>query len=141
SLLESASRTTTIPWYARSSEPGLGADLEPSPAGPISDGEFTGRPVPHIGAGRTLQTIRLGMDVGETFFKAQREAGEVFSMNTRFDPRPVVVVSHPDHIKSLVTQPDLAPSVTGESPVRPIVGLSVLTANGAQHRRQRKLLM
>jgi cytochrome P450 len=31
--------------------------------------------------------------------------------------------------------------VTGESPVRPIVGLSVLTAVGAQHRRQRKLLM
>ena len=141
SLLDNASRTATVPWYERSSEPGLSADLEPSPAGPVTEGEPAGRPVPHVGAGRTLQTIRLGMDIGGTFFKAQREAGEVFSLNTRFDPRPVVVVSHPDHIKSLVTQPDLAPSVTGESPIRPIVGLSVLTANGAQHRRQRKLLM
>ncbi len=140
SLLEHASRTTATPWYLRSSEPGLRADFVPSPAGPV-DGEAPDRPVPHVGAGRTLQTIRLGMDIGGTFFKGQREAGEVFSMNTRFDPRPVVVVSHPDHIKSLVTRPDLAPSVTGESPIRPIVGLSVLTANGAHHRRQRRLLM
>jgi cytochrome P450 len=151
SLLENVSRTSTVPWYARSSEPGLRVDFEPSPAGPVSDGEVpaVGVPpaqnawgtVPHVGAGRTLQTIRLGLDIGGTFFKAQREAGEVFSLNTRFDPRPVVVVSHPDHVKSLVSQPDLAPSVTGESPIRPIVGLSVLTANGAQHRRRRKLLM
>jgi cytochrome P450 len=141
SLLEHATRNDTPPWFERLSEPGLSADFEPSPAGPVSDDEAAGHPVPHVGAGRTLQTIRLGRDIGGTFFKAQREAGEVFSLNTRFDPRPVVVVSHPDHVKSLVTQPDLAPSVTGESPIRPIVGLSVLTANGAQHRRRRKLLM
>jgi cytochrome P450 len=142
SLLESARRTDETSWYRRTSEPDLKSEFHPSPAGPITDGDTTGgRPVPHIGAGRTRQTIRLGMDIGGTFFKGQREAGEVFSMNTRFDPRPVVIVSHPDHIKSLVTQPDLAPSVTGESPIRPIVGLSVLTANGAHHRRQRKLLM
>ena len=141
SLLEHATRNDTPPWFERSSEPGLSADFEPSPAGPVSDDEAAGRPVPHVGAGRTLQTIRLGRDIGGTCFTAQREAGEVFSLNTRFDPRPVVVVSHPDHIKSLVSQPDLAPSVTGESPIRPIVGLSVLTANGAQHRRRRKLLM
>ncbi len=141
SLLESARRADVTPWYLRTSEPDLTSEFRPSPAGPITDGQLTGGPVPHVGAGRTLQTIRLGMDIGGTFFKGQREAGEVFSLNTRFDPRPVVIVSHPDHIKSLVTQPDLAPSVTGESPIRPIVGLSVLTATGAQHRRQRKLLM
>jgi len=141
SLLESTRRADVTPWYLRTSEPDLTSEFRPSPAGPITDGQLTGREVPHVGAGRTLQTIRLGMDIGGTFFKGQREAGEVFSLNTRFDPRPVVIVSHPDHIKSLVTQPDLAPSVTGESPIRPIVGLSVLTATGAQHRRQRKLLM
>jgi cytochrome P450 len=140
SLLEHATRNDTTPWFKRTSEPALSAERQPSPAGPVDD-DATGRPVPHVGAGRTLQTIRLGNDIGGTFFKAQREAGEVFSLNTRFDARPVVVVSHPDHIKSLLTNPDLAPSVTGESPVRPIVGLSVLTAVGAQHRRQRKLLM
>ncbi|HJR89323.1 MAG TPA: cytochrome P450, partial [Aeromicrobium sp.] len=141
SLLESAKRTDATPWYLRTSDPGLAAEFTPSPAGPVDDGQPTGRTVPHVGAGRTLQTIRLGMDIGGTLFKAQREAGDVFSLNTRFDPRPVVFVSHPDHIKSLVTQPDLAPSVAGESPIRPIVGLSVLTATGAQHRRQRRLLM
>ncbi len=141
SLLQSASRTDVTPWYFRTSEPGLTAESRPSPAGPITDGAPAGGTVPHVGAGRTLQTIRLGLDIGGTFFKAQREAGDVFSLNTRFDPEPVVVVSHPDHIKSLMTQPDLAPSVAGESPIRPIVGLSVLTATGAHHRRQRKLLM
>lgn len=140
SLLEHVTNSDAIPWFERTSEPGLRAERQPSPAGPVDDVSGL-RPVPHVGAGRTLQTIRLGLDIGGTFFKGQREAGEVFSLNTRFDPRPVVIVSHPDHIKSLLTRPDLAPSVTGESPIRPIVGLSVLTASGAQHRRQRKLLM
>jgi cytochrome P450 len=141
SVLDSASRTDATPWHLRTSEPNLTSEFQTSPAGPITDGQPTGRSVPHVGAGRTLQTIRLGLDIGGTLFTAQREAGEVFSLNTRFDPRPVVIVSHPDHVKSLMTQPDLAPSVAGESPIRPIVGLSVLTATGAQHRRQRKLLM
>ena len=142
SLLENASRAATVPWYARSSEPGLSEERQPSAAGPITDEDPASlKSVPHIGAGRTLQTIRLGNDIGRTFFKGHREAGEVFSMNTRFDPNPVVVVSHPDHIKSLFANLDLAPSVTGESPVRPIVGLSVLTTVGTHHRRQRKLLM
>ena len=35
----------------------------------------------------------------------------------------VVVTSHPDHVKSLFTaKPEQAPSLTGESPLRPIVG-------------------
>ncbi|MFL6088803.1 MAG: cytochrome P450 [Aeromicrobium sp.] len=140
-LLDAAAHTDDMPWFARASEPGLTAELRPSAAGPITDGEVTGRGVPHIGAGRTLQTIRLGTDIGGTFFDGQRQAGQVFSMNTRFDRMPVVIVSHPDHVKSLLTEPQLAPSVTGESPIRPIVGLSVLTAVGTRHRRQRKLLM
>src|SRR5688572_30032485 len=127
SLLENASRATTVPWYTRSSEPGLSEERKPSVAGPLTDETPASlQAVPHVGAGSTLQTIRFGNDIGGTFFKGHREAGEVFSMNTRFDPNPVVVVSHPDHIKSLFANLDLAPSVTGESPVRPIVGLSVL---------------
>ena len=41
-----------------------------------------------------------------------------------------VVTSHPDHVRSLFTaKPEEAPSLTGESPLRPIVGPnSVLTA-------------
>jgi cytochrome P450 len=54
-----------------------------------------------------------------------------------------VVTSHPDHIRSLFTaKPDLVPSLTADSPLRPIVGGdSVLTANGRRHLRQRKLLL
>jgi cytochrome P450 len=54
-----------------------------------------------------------------------------------------VVTSHPDHVRSLFTaKPEEAPSLTGESPLRPIVGPnSVLTAVGPRHMRQRKLLL
>ena len=54
-----------------------------------------------------------------------------------------VVSSHPDHARSLFTaKPEHVPSLTAESPLRPIVGPgSVLTANGPRHLRQRKLLL
>ena len=46
-------------------------------------------------------------------------------------------------MRSLFTaKPEQAPSLTGESPLRPIVGPnSVLTAVGPRHMRQRKLLL
>ncbi len=58
-------------------------------------------------------------------------------------PGGPVVTSHPDHVRSLFTaKPEQAPSLTGESPLRPIVGTdSVLTSLGARHMRQRKLLL
>ena len=42
------------------------------------------------------------------------------------------MTGHPDHVRSLFTaKPELVPSLTAESPLRPIVGPnSVLTANG-----------
>jgi cytochrome P450 len=56
---------------------------------------------------------------------------------------PFVVTSHPDHVESLLkAKPQDAPSLTGESPLRPILGPnSVLTTIGEQHMRQRKLLL
>ncbi len=58
-------------------------------------------------------------------------------------PEPTTITSHPDHVRSLFTaKPEQAPSLTGESPLRPVVGPnSVLTAIGARHMRQRKLLL
>jgi len=49
----------------------------------------------------------------------------------------------PDHVRSLFTaKPEQAPSLTGESPLRPILGTrSVLTSVGERHMRQRKLLL
>jgi cytochrome P450 len=58
-------------------------------------------------------------------------------------PGSPVITSHPDHVRSLFTaKPEQAPSLTGESPLRPIVGPnSVLTSVGERHMRQRKLLL
>jgi cytochrome P450 len=77
----------------------------------------------------------------EFVFRWRRELGEVF--RTRETLGRSVVTSHPDHVRSLFTAaPELVPSITAESPLRPIVGpASVLTANGPRHLRQRKLLL
>jgi cytochrome P450 len=78
----------------------------------------------------------------EFVFKYRRELGEVFRMQGVIPGGPIIT-SHPDHVRSLFTaKPEQAPSLTGESPLRPILGPnSVLTAVGPRHMRQRKLLL
>ncbi len=115
----------------------------PSPAGPLQDDEV-GLPLPPVIAlPRTLQTLRFSVRQIEFVFAARRRLGEVFRMRGVIDRDALAVTSHPDHVKSLFTaKPELAPSLTGESPLRPIVGPnSVLTAVGPRHMRQRKLLL
>jgi cytochrome P450 len=92
---------------------------------------------------RALQTLRFSVRQIEFVFRARRELGDVFRLNSVVSDDLVVVTSHPDHVKSLFTaKPEEAPSLTGESPLRPIVGPnSVLTAVGPRHMRQRKLLL
>ena len=114
-----------------------------SPAGPAPD---DGRPPslpPATSLPRALQTLRFSVRQIEFVFRARRELGEVFRMRGVTDRDALVVTSHPDHVKSLFTaKPEQAPSLTGESPLRPIVGPnSVLTAIGPRHMRQRKLLL
>jgi cytochrome P450 len=74
---------------------------------------------------------------------AQRRFGDVWQMKLPTRTDRFVVTSHPDHVKSLFTaKPDDAPSATGESPLRPILGPnSVLTLVGPRHMRERKLLL
>src|SRR5947209_10150165 len=69
--------------------------------------------------------------------------GDVWEIKLLSRRDPFVVTAHPDHVQSLLkAKPDDAPSLTGESPLRPIVGpSSVLTSVGARHMRQRKLLL
>jgi cytochrome P450 len=76
-------------------------------------------------------------------FGARKELGGVFGVRFVVIPGGVVITDHPDHVRSLFTaKPDLVPSLTAESPLRPIVGPnSVLTANGPSHLRQRRLLL
>jgi cytochrome P450 len=122
---------------------GLVGEAAPSPAGPIDAAEAAGlRAPPTIQQPRLLQTLRFNQRQIEFVFRARRELGEVFRMRGIVAGDPVIT-SHPDHVRSLFTaKPEQAPSLTGESPLRPIVGPnSVLTAIGPRHMRQRKLLL
>jgi cytochrome P450 len=115
----------------------------PSPAGPIDEAELaTLAPAPNVQLPKLAQTARFSMRQIEFVFKGRREIGEVFRMRGVVPGGPVIT-SHPDHVKSLFTaKPEQAPSLTGESPLRPILGPnSVLTAVGPRHMRQRKLLL
>jgi cytochrome P450 len=119
-----------------------GGEAPPSPAGPISVEEAAAlRAPPVVPVARSLQVLRFNQRQIEFVFKARRKLGDVWGMRAYRDED--VVTSHPDHIRSLFTaDPEDAPSITGESPLRPIVGPnSVLTAVGARHMRQRKLLL
>ncbi|MGH2852935.1 MAG: cytochrome P450, partial [Solirubrobacteraceae bacterium] len=92
---------------------------------------------------RAVQALRISVRQIEMMFGARRQLGEVFAIKGRTKQDIVVVTGHPDHVRSLFTaKPEQAPSLTGESPLRPVVGPnSVLTLVGPQHMRQRKLLL
>jgi cytochrome P450 len=112
-----------------------------SPAGPAGAAEPIRRP-PAVPLPRPLQMLRFSRRQIEFVFRARRELGEVFEMQAGISGG-TIVSCHPDHARSLFTaKPELVPSLTAESPLRPIVGpASVLTANGESHLRQRKLLL
>jgi cytochrome P450 len=123
--------------------PELVGAAPPSPAGPIDPAELAELAAPpDIALPKLAQTLRFSMRQIEFVFKARRELGEVFRMQVVIPGGPVIT-SHPDHVRSLFTaRPEQAPSLTGESPLRPILGPnSVLTAVGPRHMRQRKLLL
>src|SRR4051794_7432044 len=118
-------------------------EAPPSTAGPIEESELAGLPQPPvIPLPRLIQVLRFNQRQIEFVFRARRELGEVFRMSGVIPGEPVVT-SHPEHVRSLFTaKPEQAPSLTGESPLRPIVGPnSTLTALGERHMRQRKLLL
>src|SRR5919204_5724058 len=121
----------------------LVGEAQPSPAGPLEPEEAASLPSPPlIPLPRLIQVLRFNQRQIEFVFRARRELGGVFRMRGIVSGSPVIT-SPPDHVRSLFTaKPELAPSLTGESPLRPIVGPnSVLTAVGPRHLRQRKLLL
>jgi cytochrome P450 len=122
---------------------GLVGEAPPSPAGPIDAAEAATLPEPPtIQLPRFLQVLRFNQRQIEFVFRGRRELGEVFRMRGMVAGSPTIT-SHPDHVRSLFkAKPEEAPSLTRESPLRPIVGPnSVLTAVGPRHMRQRKLLL
>jgi cytochrome P450 len=123
--------------------PDLVGEAAPSPAGPIEPALAAELPKPPVvPLPRAAQMLRFTQRQIEYVFGARRRIGETFRMRTAMPGGPVVT-SHPDHVRSLFTaKPELAPSLTGESPLRPILGTgSVLTSLGDRHMRQRKLLL
>ena len=123
--------------------PDLVGEAAPSPAGPIEPEEAASLSKPPVvPLPRALQMVRFNQRQIEYVFGARRRLGDVWRMRTSMPGGPVVT-SHPDHVRSLFTaKPEQAPSLTGESPLRPILGTgSVLTAVGPRHMRQRKLLL
>jgi cytochrome P450 family 135 len=122
---------------------GLVGEAPPSTAGPAEPEDVRRLPgPPTVALPRLAQVVRFNQRQIEFVFKAQRELGDVFRIRGTVPGGPVIT-SHPDHVRSLFTaRPEQAPSLTGESPLRPVVGPnSVLTAVGERHMRQRKLLL
>jgi cytochrome P450 len=117
-------------------------EAPPSPAGPVDSSQPIRMP-PALPLPKFAQTMRFGMRPLTFSLRARRQLGDVWEVQLLSRDEPIVVTSHPDHVKSLFTaKPADAPSLTGESPLRPILGPnSVLTSVGDRHMRQRKLLL
>jgi cytochrome P450 len=99
---------------------------------------------PHGPEGSTLQqTIAFARDPYGYGLTNQGRFGDVYAMKLMTRKETMLASSHPDHIRSVFTaSPADMPSLTGDSPLRPIVGPnSVLTLVGPEHLRQRKLLL
>jgi cytochrome P450 len=113
-----------------------------SPAGPVED-DVQIRMPPARGGSRFRQSFQFVFAPMRANLEAQRRFGDAWQMSLPSRKEPFVVTTHPDHVKSLFkAKPHDAPSLTGESPLRPILGPnSVLTSVGERHMRQRKLLL
>lgn len=133
--------TETAPPQEQGPEPGAPA-APPSPAGPV-DNELPVRMPPSLGPARLIQTIRFGMRPLRFMLAPSRTLGDVWQLNLLSRDEPMAVTCHPDHVRSLFkAKPEEAPSLTGESPLRPILGPnSVLVLVGERHMRERKLLL
>jgi cytochrome P450 len=133
--------TTTSSAQARDGEV-LSSGVRPSAAGPVGDDRPVRMP-PGLASGRVYQTIRFGVRPLRFMLAPSRELGDVWQLKLLSREEPMAVTCHPDHVESLFkARPDDAPSLTGESPLRPILGPnSVLTLVGERHMRERRLLL
>jgi cytochrome P450 len=113
----------------------------PSAAGPVEPDTPLNLP-PALTKPRIVQTISFGMRPLE-FNLGMARGRDVWQVTFSGRQESIVMTSHPDHVKSMFTaDPADAPSLTGESPLRPILGPnSVLTLVGERHLRERKMLL
>jgi cytochrome P450 len=138
-----ATISTDAPGRVRSD---LIGEAPPSPSGPAPDDGAPLNLPPALALPRGLTALRFSVRQVPLLFKTRRELGETFAlrfpMRRRYADDRTYFITHPDHVRSVFTAPELAISTAGESPLRPIVGPnSVLTTVGPTHMRQRKLLL
>ena len=128
-----------VPAVEQDTEP---SGYVPSPAGPV-DGE----PLTALPPGPAEAPLRQGLHFMARpmtwLIGGHRRYGDVWTMRIPIHSTAFAVTGHPDHMASLMkAKPADAPSLTGESPLRPLLGPnSVLTSIGGRHLRQRKLLL
>jgi cytochrome P450 len=140
--------TVTFPDRSTPASPQPAATAEPvwsyapSPAGPADGEPLTASP-PELELSPTRQGLSFAVRPMSFAIGAHRRFGDVWTLRMPMRPEGMTVSCHPDHLQSLLkAKPADAPSLTGESPLRPILGPdSVLTAVGDRHMRQRKLLL
>ena len=98
---------------------------------------------PSLPGPELVHTLRLGLQPLRFGRDARRRVGDVWQVKLFTRDEPFVITSHPEHVESLFkAKPVDAPSLTGESPLRPILGPnSVLILVGDRHLRERKLLL
>jgi len=129
-----------LPAVQHDPEPSLG--YAPSPAGPADQEPLTAPP-PGPDAKPLRQGLHFAARPMDWSIGAHRRYGDVWQMRIPIHSAAFTVTCHPDHLASLLkAKPADAPSLTGESPLRPLIGAnSVLTSIGERHLRQRKLLL
>jgi cytochrome P450 family 135 len=90
-----------------------------------------------------LQTLAWAVAPTWVMDECARRLGETFTLTFWPSGMKLVMVSGPEAVKTVFTAPgDVAPSAAGNSPVRPVMGpSSVIVLTGAEHMRQRKLLL
>jgi cytochrome P450 len=128
-----------VPAVERDSEP---IGYVPSLAGPADDEPLSER-LPGPSESALRQGLHFSARPMSWLIGAHRRYGDVWTMRIPIHSAGFVVTCHPDHMASLMkAKPADAPSLTGESPLRPLLGPnSVLTSIGDRHLRQRKLLL
>jgi cytochrome P450 len=90
-----------------------------------------------------LQTIAWSLAPTWVMDNCVKALGDMFTLTFWPSGMQLVLISDPESVKTVMTAPpDVAPSATGNSPIRPVMGpSSVLILTGAEHMRQRKLLL
>jgi cytochrome P450 len=89
------------------------------------------------------QTLAWALAPTWVMDRCARRLGEAFTLTFSPSGMKLVLISDPQDVKTLFTAPpEIAPSGTGNSPIRPVMGeRSVLVLTGPEHLRQRKLLL